>query len=163
VGKAVSEELIHEGKKDMTSRLLVFACALALGGCAAQRAMEAQDAQSKMVGLSKEHVLGCMGVPANRAAEGQTEVWTYNSGDGRTIGMAFSQGTSTASGTVSGSILSAAGSSSGTSFGTSFRLHCTVSVVMTNGRVSRVNYSGPTGGLITQGEQCAYAVHNCLR
>jgi hypothetical protein len=147
----------------MALRLSAFVCALALSGCAAQRAMEAQEAQSKMVGLTKERVLGCMGVPANRAAEGQTEVWTYGSGDGRTIGMAFSQGSSTASGVVSGSMLSAEGSSSGTSFGTSFRLHCTVSVVMTSGRVSRVNYSGPTGGLITQGEQCAYAVHNCVR
>jgi hypothetical protein len=35
---------------------------------------------------------------------------------------------------------------------------CIVNVTMTKGRVSRVNYLGPTGGLLTQGEQCAYAV-----
>jgi hypothetical protein len=35
---------------------------------------------------------------------------------------------------------------------------CTVNVTMTNGRVERVNYIGPTGGLLTPGEQCAYAV-----
>jgi hypothetical protein len=28
-----------------------------------------------MVGLSKEQVLICMGAPANKAAEGATEVW----------------------------------------------------------------------------------------
>ena len=27
----------------------------------------------------------------------------------------------------------------------------------------RVNYSGPTGGLITEGEQCAFAVQNCTK
>jgi hypothetical protein len=29
--------------------------------------------------------------------------------------------------------------------------------VMVGGRVSNVNYTGPTGGLISQGEQCAFA------
>jgi len=38
-----------------------------------------------MVGLSKEQLLVCMGLPASKAAEGQTEVWSYNSGDGTTI------------------------------------------------------------------------------
>jgi hypothetical protein len=40
---------------------------------------------------------------------------------------------------------------------------CTVNVTMTNGRVGRVNYVGPTGGLLTPGEQCAFAVQNCTR
>ena len=38
-----------------------------------------------MVGMSKEQILACMGPPANKAAEGQTEVWGYNSGDGTVI------------------------------------------------------------------------------
>jgi hypothetical protein len=38
-----------------------------------------------------------------------------------------------------------------------------VNIVMTNGVVSEVNYTGPTGGLLTQGEQCAYAVQNCAQ
>jgi hypothetical protein len=37
-----------------------------------------------------------------------------------------------------------------------------VNVVMTDGRVSNVNYVGDTGGPITQGEQCAFAVRNCV-
>jgi hypothetical protein len=40
------------------------------------------------VGLSKEQVLACMGPPANRMAEGATEVWSYNSGDGHTTTVA---------------------------------------------------------------------------
>jgi hypothetical protein len=31
-----------------------------------------------MIGLRKEQVLACMGVPASKAAEGVTEVWSYN-------------------------------------------------------------------------------------
>jgi hypothetical protein len=31
------------------------------------------------------------------------------------------------------------------------------------GAVSAVNYQGPTGGLITAGEQCAYAVEPCVK
>lgn len=32
-----------------------------------------------MVGLTKERVLACMGPPANRAAVGSAEVWSYSS------------------------------------------------------------------------------------
>jgi hypothetical protein len=31
---------------------------------------------------------------------------------------------------------------------------------MTNGAVSAMNYLGPTGGLLTPNEQCAFAVAN---
>jgi outer membrane protein assembly factor BamE (lipoprotein component of BamABCDE complex) len=47
----------------------------ALTGCAIQRAEIAQDARAQMVGMSKEQVLACMGAPANKAAEGASEVW----------------------------------------------------------------------------------------
>jgi hypothetical protein len=39
-------------------------------GCAFQRAEIAQEAQHKMVGLTKEEVLRCMGPPAAKMAEG---------------------------------------------------------------------------------------------
>ena len=84
-----------------------------------------------------------MGPPAGKTTEGQTEVWTYNSGDGTTI----------ASGSISG------GSFSGV---TSSRF-CRINLVMTSGAVSAVNYQGPTGGLITAGEQCDYAVDACVK
>ena len=103
----------------------------------------AQDARVQMVGLSKEQVLVCMGPPASKAAEGQTEVWAYNSGDGTTI----------ASGSVS----------YGNFSGVSSRRFCQINVVMSGGAVSAVNYQGPTGGLITAGEQCAYAVNACVK
>lgn len=140
-----------------------FAGLLLLGGCAAERAIVAQDAQAKMVGLSKEQLLGCMGIPAAKAGEGQTEVWTYNSGNGQTTGVAFSQASGSASAMTTGSLTTASGFGSGTTFATSSMRYCVVNVVMTGNRVSKVNYSGPTGGLITAGEQCAFAVRNCVR
>lgn len=115
--------------------------ALVLGGCAFQRAQIAQDARGAMVGLSREQVLACMGPPVNKAAEGATEVWSYDSGNGMQIA-----------------------SISGDRFGStavSSQRFCKVNVVMTGGAVSAVNYSGPTGGLLTGGEQCAFAVQAC--
>jgi hypothetical protein len=41
--------------------------------------------------------------------------------------------------------------------------YCTVTVLLTGGRVSAVRYQGPTGGLLAQGEQCAYAVAACVK
>src|ERR1043166_6244050 len=107
-----------------------------LTGCAIERAQLAHDAQSRMVGLTKEQVLSCMGVPAAKAAEGATEVRPYNSGNAYTTGSGF---------------------------GISSRRYCTVNVGMSGGRVSRINYSGPTGALLSAGEQCAYPVQNCTR
>ena len=54
-----------------------------LSACAIQRAQVANEAQNSMIGLSKEQILACMGPPANQAAVGATEVWSYNSGNGR--------------------------------------------------------------------------------
>jgi hypothetical protein len=93
--------------------------------------------------MSKEQILACMGPPASKAAEGQTEVWSYNSGDGTVL----------ASGSVSGGSFS----------GVSSSRFCKINLVFSAGGVSTVNYQGPTGGLITAGEQCAYAVNACVR
>jgi outer membrane protein assembly factor BamE (lipoprotein component of BamABCDE complex) len=77
----------------------VIALAIAAGGltgCAIERAQVAQDAQTKMVGLTKEQVLSCMGVPAAKAAEGAMEVWSYNSGNDHTQTATFGQSTTNA-------------------------------------------------------------------
>jgi hypothetical protein len=136
--------------------------AVILSGCAIQRAVVATDAQEKMVGLTKERVLGCMGPPAAKAAEGATEVWSYGSGDGRVTTVA--SGVSQANATAYGGPGYASGNATGFGVGTATttRRFCTVNVTMTAGRVSRVNYVGPTGGLLTPGEQCAFAVQNCV-
>jgi hypothetical protein len=96
-----------------------------------------------MVGLSKEQVLTCMGAPANKAAEGATEVWGYHSGNGMTV------------------VDASYGRYGGTAVGTS--RFCNINIVFASGHVSAVTYAGPTGGLLTAGEQCAYAVDACVK
>jgi hypothetical protein len=139
---------------------MLFAAAC-VAACAFQRAQVANDAQNQMVGLTKEEVLACMGPPAAKAAEGTTEVWSYNSGNDRTTVSTF--GSSTTNASISGGPAYASGNASTMSSGVGIasRRYCKVSVVMADGLVSRINYTGPTGGALTGGEQCAFAVQNC--
>jgi len=123
--------------------LVTMALGAMLAGCAIQRAQVAQDARVQMVGMSKEQVLVCMGPPASKATEGLSEVWGYNSGDGTVV----------ASGSVSGGSFS----------GVSSSRFCRINLVFSGAAVTTVNYQGPTGGLITAGEQCAYAVDACVK
>jgi hypothetical protein len=118
-----------------------------LAACSVQRAETARTAKEQMIGLSKEKVLACMGPPANLMTVGGTEVWAYASGNGQTVGSAFASG----------------GSGFASGFGVTEQRFCKVDVVMTKDVVSEVNYSGPTGGILTQGEQCAFAVQNCVQ
>lgn len=148
-------------------RLIVVLCAFATAGCAVQRAVVAHGAQEKMVGMSREQILACMGPPVTKAAEGATEVWSYGSGnDHRTaIGTNYAQTNGSISGERRGYQFSATGEATTTSLATvnSSRRFCTVNVVMMDGRVSKLNYAGPTGGVLTGGEQCAFAVQSCLQ
>ena len=137
--------------------------AMLLAGCAFERAHVAQDAQASMVGLPKEQVLACMGPPQNKAAEGQTEVWSYASGNGYSSTVATSNVQTNGQAQVIGNQVYGSANSSGFGTAVSRRRFCTVNVVMTGGYVSAVNYQGPTGGLLTGGEQCAYAVEACTK
>jgi hypothetical protein len=130
-----------------TFKWLAVVGVLGMSGCAFERAQIAQDARVQMVGLNKEQVLSCMGPPASRMAEGQTEVWAYSSGNGHTNVSASSH--------INGSI--AMGDAVAT------QRFCNVQIVMLNGQVNKLNYSGPTGGLLSADEQCAFAVRNCVR
>jgi outer membrane protein assembly factor BamE (lipoprotein component of BamABCDE complex) len=115
----------------MTKFLIWIACT-ALTACTLQSGQTAQQpqsqpvqpAQSQLVGMTKEQVLSCVGQPLQKATEGQSEAWSYTSGNDHP---------------------------------------CTVKVVIVFGRVSQVNYSGPTGELLSNGDQCAFAVQNCVQ
>ena len=116
----------------MTKFLIWIACTALTactlqGGQTAQQfqsGQTAQQPQSQLVGMTKEGVLKCVGTPLQKATEGQSEVWSYASGNDHP---------------------------------------CTVKVVIVFGRVSQVNYSGPTGELLSNGDQCAFAVQNCVQ
>jgi hypothetical protein len=120
---------------------------LTLAGCAFERAQIAEDARAQMVGMTKEQVLACMGPPASRMAEGQTEVCCYRSGNGHVEVATDAQ--AVGSMVMGGAVATAR--------------FCDVQVVMRGGRVAQINYAGPTGGLLTVGEQCAFVVRNCVR
>ena len=96
-----------------------------------------------MVGLSKEQILGCMGPSGN----GYTS--TIATAEVNTTGQASRVGNQVY------------GSTNSAGFGTalSTRRFFTVNVVMTSGTVSAVNYQG----LLTAGEQCAFAVDACVK
>jgi outer membrane protein assembly factor BamE (lipoprotein component of BamABCDE complex) len=111
-------------------KFLIWIACMALTACTIQGAQTAQQGPktaqhplSQLVGMTKEGVLNCVGVPLQKATEGQSEVWSYASGNDH---------------------------------------RCTVNVVLVFGRVSQVNYSGPTGELLSDGDQCAFAVQNCV-
>jgi hypothetical protein len=53
--------------------------ALIVVSCGAIQSSQVADQINGMVGLSKEHVLSCMGPPSSTAQVGTTEVWAYNS------------------------------------------------------------------------------------
>ncbi len=127
----------------MRKVIALLAAMAVLGGCGVQRAGVAAKAKTQMVGMTKERVLACMGPPTSRAAEGATEVWSYASG-GEAVGRVISAGPGAAIAR------------------TRFR-SCTVNVLMINGAVSRLSYQGDTGGLLTQGEQCAYVLDACVQ
>lgn len=121
---------------------------MALSACGSfDRADNAAAARLKMVGMSKEQVLACMGPPKQKAHTGVTEVWSYESTDGQSTSRNLSQKATT-----------------GTSFGIGEheRSFCTVNVVMTNDVVSVVHYNGPRGGFLARDEQCGYAIEHCV-
>lgn len=128
-------------------RYFLLLISVALGGCAIQRSLQAQDAQKQLVGMSDEKIMTCMGPPNVRSAVGQTEVWQYGSGDGSTT--AHASANNWGGGLVTGSVSSSS-------------RYCMINIAMRDHAVQSVSYSGPTGGLLTDGEQCAFATRACL-
>ena len=91
----------------------ILSCATVLAGCAIQRAQVAQDARAQLVGFSKEQILACMGPPANKAAEGQTEVWSYASGNGYSSTIASTDVSATGQATRFGNQVNSSANSTG--------------------------------------------------
>lgn len=130
---------------DTNSAVVLVLISGALWGCAAQqRAETAKRAQAELIGLSKADLLACAGAPVRVASSSNTEVLTYIGGGDSTI------------------IGGGAASTTGGGVATALRRYCEVTFVMRGGRVEKVNYAGRTGGLITEGEQCAFVVQNCV-
>ena len=128
--------------------LLCLAVGL-LSGCsdAIYRADDAALAKRQMLGLSREDVLTCMGPPKKKTSEGATDVWSYLSTDysGSSISNRYK--------------ITPQYSTTPSSHSRNF---CVVNIVIKDGIVKAVNYSGPTGNGFAKDEQCGYAVANCV-
>ncbi|MFA5040872.1 MAG: hypothetical protein WC464_04480 [Bdellovibrionales bacterium] len=133
------------------SLIAVMSAAALLTGCVGgtfHRDDIAAKAKTRMIGMAKEDVLTCMGIPKKKMAEGATEVWSYHSTDGYS--------------TTPDDTLKV----------TSYYSHkdrshqkkfCTVNVVMKSGAVKAIHYLGPTGTtFLNDYDQCGYAVAACV-
>ena len=61
-----------------TGVLALVMLTLVLAACGPIRSAQVADQINGMVGLSKEHVLSCMGPPSSTAQVASTEVWSYS-------------------------------------------------------------------------------------
>jgi hypothetical protein len=118
---------------------------LALVGCVGEGPEVDQIAQRSMIGLSKRHILACLGSPAKRVAIGSTDIWTYPIGDLRVESPFPAPALD-----MSPSATSTAGAGA-----------CNVNVVMTNSVVSQIVYHSADGGPLPLGRQCLFAIRNC--
>jgi hypothetical protein len=116
---------------------------VALAGCADWPESD-QVAQHSMIGLSKKTILACMGKPAWRDVVGATQIWTYPAGTMRTVGPQWAVGLN-----LGAPPLGPSGA-------------CDVKLVFTNARVTQVTYAAVGGGDLPLGQQCVFAVENCL-
>lgn len=121
--------------------------------CAMQRASDAASAQKILINKSKEEIFTCMGIPKKKATIGDTTIWLYKSTNGYSTKH---------KGSASTKVFNTNEITFGLSDEIRVRRFCVVQIVIKNDKVISVNYNGPTGGFLTEDEQCAYAVQNCL-
>ena len=130
------------------SKILVISISIAaiasLSGCKYNRVKTAQVAKTEMIGMSKGELLSCAGVPDKAMSSNGTEFLSYRSG-----------------GETSYSANTIYGYNATTFINSSYRF-CDITITLKNDKVQRVSYSGKTGGFLTQGEQCAYVLENCV-
>ncbi len=128
--------------------LVILVIVTLLSGCANTkfgRADLAERAKVELIGNSKKDILMCAGVPVRSQQVENIEFMTYYSGGDSDAYVAGGTGSSAGGGVVSVN-----------------KRYCEVTFVFKDGVVEKINYAGRTGGLITEGEQCAFVLQNCL-
>lgn len=132
----------------MKKTLVLLVIVTLLAGCASTkfgRADLAQRAKVELIGKTKKDLLICAGVPLRSEQAEDMEFLTYLSGGDSDAYVSSGAGSSAGGGTVSAR-----------------KRYCEVTFILRGGVVEKVNYSGRTGGLITEGEQCTFVLQNCL-
>ena len=124
------------GKEGEVMKLVaLLALSFLLFGCSNKKSSDADKTRTDLIGMSKADILSCAGTPAQSSKSNNIEVLTYSyaAGQPRSDSGAVQQG------------------------------QCSASFVFQRGRLTKLNYTGRTGGLATQGEQCGFIVANCLK
>ena len=121
-----------------------------LGGCsnAYTRSDAAKAAKTELIGMTKEKLLSCAGVPDKSYISNETEFFSYRSGGS----TSYSVHTTPAIG----------GYKSRTRVSSSNR-YCDITITLKNNRVREISYSGKTGALLSKDSQCAYALEKCAK
>ncbi len=128
----------------MTLALISIIAITGLSGCKYNRVKTAQAAKVELIGMSKGELLSCAGVPDKAINSNGMEFFSYRSGGE----------TSYSANTIYGY--------NATTFINSSHRFCDITIALKDDKVQSVKYSGKTGGLLTQGEQCAYVLENCV-
>ncbi|MGQ9365835.1 hypothetical protein [Azospirillum sp. A39] len=129
-----------------------------LAGCASPMAEQAMAARTSLVGMPKEQLLSCAGVPARQAAAGGMEFFTYRSD--RIVSYPSSPWPSY--GPWWPGYYGRYGWGAWPAYGDEVRSYaCEATFTLQDGVVRRVVYSGVPGGDGGIG-QCYYIVQNCL-
>ena len=140
------------------TRLFLTLAAGLLASCANPNADRAADARQVLVGMPKETLLSCAGVPQRSAVVDSSEFLTYTSANYGGGGPSTSVGVAGGSG------------GSGVGIGLGFPLFgggggysssCEANFTIRNGVVQQLNYTGSSGASASLG-QCYRIVENCL-
>ncbi len=115
--------------------LLMIASTLALQACSISRSIQANKIAQTMVGMTRNQVLQCAGIPNSRTAIQNMEVFRYG-------------GTRIWGGTVVGNSVLIG------------RQGCYVNVNFVNEKVSKVVLRGADGGIANE-NSCYYIVRQC--
>jgi hypothetical protein len=142
----------------LRSGLFLPLAAIALASCANPNADKAADARQVLVGMPKETLLSCAGVPQRSATVENSEFLTYTSSD------YSGGGPSTSFGVAGGSGGSGVGIGLGFPLfggGGGYSSSCEANFTVRNGVVQQLNYTGSSGSSASLG-QCYRIVENCL-
>ena len=124
-------------------RAAVALLALGLGSCSVDRDKTAEQAETRLVGMSRADLYRCAGLPHREATVDGVTFATYDNQLSTSnaltlpfIGGGLTQGNNN---------------------------YCRTTFTLEKGAVSSVNYAGATGPFYAAHEQCSYTVQACVR
>ena len=144
-------------KTRITAQLSGLALLLALGACASPRADAALYAQNALIGMPKQTLLACAGVPDKTAVVENLEYATYVSRQTQMRSYATTSVMGGGPGWWGGGLTVPLYDT------TADTLSCQTTFILKDGAVTGITYGGDTNGGVQRLNQCYYTVENCLK